>query len=145
MHFTTNGYRTLFKDHPDRSKAACSFNVDFPPKFEFWMLFLCLSTTTCDCSCNADLPILPHSAESSLKISKSFHALMNQFKNLLDYGNLFPITFNLGPNSRYLSDWYKISLIARWKCWQLCAWSMHGLQGLYTTFLLSYHGGSRPA
>ena len=27
--FITNGYRTLFKDQLDRSKATCSFNTDF--------------------------------------------------------------------------------------------------------------------
>ncbi len=40
---------------------------------------------------SAELPTLPDSAESSLKINQSFHVLMNKFDKLADYGNLCPI------------------------------------------------------
>ncbi len=38
----------------------------------------------------AELPTLPDSAESSLKINQSFHVLMNKLENLPEHANPFP-------------------------------------------------------
>ncbi len=43
-----------------------------------------------------ELPTLPDSAESSLKINQPFHVLMNKFDNLPDYGQFFYIMLNAG-------------------------------------------------
>ena len=46
----------------------------------------------------AELPILSHSAERSLKINLSFYVLKNKFENLLDYGHFVPIMLNVVLN-----------------------------------------------
>ena len=47
----------------------------------------------------SELPTLPDSAESSLKINQSFHVLMNKFENIPDYGNFVPIMLNVVLNN----------------------------------------------
>ena len=43
----------------------------------------------------AKLPTLPGSAESSLELNQSFHALMNKTWKNLPYGNFVPVNLNI--------------------------------------------------
>ncbi len=53
-----------------------------------------------------ELPTLPDSAQSSLKLNQSFHVLMNKFENLPDYGNFSSILLTVFLNVLF-SKFYK--------------------------------------
>ncbi len=60
-----------------------------------WTLHVWLpSYIVIDSKTATELPTLPDSAESSLKINQSFHALMNKFE-IISYRNLFPAVLNV--------------------------------------------------
>ena len=61
----------------------------------------------------AQLPTLPDSAESSLKMNQSIRVWMNQFENLPDHGNSFLIELNVILNITPIVE--QISLIAGYK------------------------------
>ncbi len=86
-----NGVQVLPADKKCDQRHDC---VDYSDEFNCGK-FMCgnrhTNLTLWTVSRCPELPTLPDSAESSLKINQSFLVQKNKFENLPDYGNLFPV------------------------------------------------------
>ncbi len=88
---------TLFQKVMSVRLVSSSNNSALCERLDENLSFKCLLTSKIvfNIAVHTELPTLPDSAESCLKINQSFHGLINTFENPPDCGHLFPIMLHV--------------------------------------------------